>query len=53
MRFVTTPKEPTTASVNPGTWETDGTVMVMNIQKIHKGRSGQWGKYRDKLEFYS
>ena len=39
MRFVTTPKDPTTARVNLGTWETDGTVQVMNIQ-IYKGRYG-------------
>ena len=39
MRFVTTPKEPTTARVNLGTWETDGTVQVMNIQ-INKGGFG-------------
>ena len=39
MRFVTTPKDPTTARVNLGTWETDGTVQVMNIQ-IHKGGFG-------------
>ena len=39
MRFVITPKDPTTAHVNLGTWETDGTVQVMNTQ-IHKGRFG-------------
>ena len=39
MRFVITPKDPTTARVNLGTWETDGTVQVINIQ-IHKGHSG-------------
>ena len=39
MRFVTPPKDPTTARVNLGTWETDGTAQVMNIQ-IHEGRSG-------------
>ena len=39
MRFVTTPKDPTTARVNLGTWETDGTVQVMNIQ-THKGGFG-------------
>ena len=39
MRFVTTPKDLTTAHVNLGTWETDGTVQVMNTQ-IHKGRFG-------------
>ena len=37
MRFVTTPKDSITAHVNLGTWETDGTVQVMNAQ-IHKGR---------------
>ena len=35
MQFVTTSKDPTTAHVNLGTWETDGTVQVMNIQ-IHE-----------------
>ena len=35
MQFVTTSKDPTTAHVNLGTWETDGTVQVMNIP-IHK-----------------
>ena len=39
MRFVTTSTDPTTAHVNLGTWETDGTVKVMNTQ-IHKGRFG-------------
>ena len=39
MRFVTTSTDPTTARVNLGTWETDGTVQVMNTQ-IHKGRFG-------------
>ena len=39
MLFVTTSKDPTTAHVNLGTWETDGTVQVMNTQ-IRKGRSG-------------
>ena len=39
MRFVTTSKDPTTARVNLVTWETDGTVQVMNIQ-IHKGSFG-------------
>ena len=52
MRFVTTPKDPTTARVNLGTWETDGTVQVMNTQ-IHRGSFGKWGKYLDKFEFYS
>ena len=37
MKFVTTSTDPTTAHVNLGTWETDGTVQVMNTQ-IHKGR---------------
>ena len=36
MLFVITPKDPATAHVNLGTWETDGTVQVMNTQ-IHKG----------------
>ena len=36
MLFVITPMDPTTAHVNLGTWETDGTVQVMNTQ-IHKG----------------
>ena len=35
MQFVTTSTDPTTAHVNLGTWETDGTVQVTNIQ-IHK-----------------
>ena len=35
MQFVTTSKDPTTAHVNLDTWETDGTVQVMNIQ-IHE-----------------
>ena len=39
MQFVTTSTDPTSAHVNLGTWETDGTVQVMNTQ-IHKGRSG-------------
>ena len=39
MLFVTTSTDPTTAHVNLGTWETDGTVQAMNRQ-IHKGRSG-------------
>ena len=52
MLFFTTSTDPATAHVNLGTWETDGTVQVMNTQ-IHKGRSGQWGKYPDKFEFYS
>ena len=30
MRFVTTSTDPTIAHVNLGTWETDGTVQVMN-----------------------
>ena len=30
MRFVTTPKDPTTTPVNLGSWETDGTVEVIN-----------------------
>ena len=52
MQFVTTSTDPTTAHVNLGTWETDGTVQVMNRQ-IHKGRFGYWGKYLDKFEFCS
>ena len=32
MQFVTTSTDPTTAHVNLGTWETDGTVQVMNTQ---------------------
>ena len=39
MRFVTTSSDHTTAHVNLGTWETDGTVQVMSAQ-IHKGRFG-------------
>ena len=39
MRFITTSTDPATAHVNPGTWETDGTVQVMNTQ-IHRGLSG-------------
>ena len=39
MRFVTTSTDPTTARVNLGTWETDGTVQVINT-KIHKGSFG-------------
>ena len=39
MRFVITPKDPTTAHVNLDMKETDGTVQVMNIQ-IHKGGFG-------------
>ena len=31
MRFVITPKDPTTAHVNLGTWEMDGTVQVMKV----------------------
>ena len=30
MGFVTTPKDPTTAHVNLGSWETDGTVQVVS-----------------------
>ena len=37
MRFVKTPKDPTTAHVNLGTWETDGTVQVMPIQMHEHG----------------
>ena len=39
MQFVTTSMDRTTANVNLSTWETDGTVQVMNTQ-IHKGRFG-------------
>ena len=39
MQFVTRSTDPTTAHVNLGTWQTDGTVQVMNTQ-IHKGRFG-------------
>ena len=39
MLFFTTSTDPTTAHVNLGTLETDGTVQVMNTQ-IHKGRFG-------------
>ena len=39
IQFVTTSTDPTTAHVNLGTWETDGTVQVMNTH-IHKGRFG-------------
>ena len=39
MQFVITSRDPTTAHVNLGTWDTDGTVQVMNTQ-IHKGRFG-------------
>ena len=52
MQFVTTSRDPTTAHVTPGTWETDGTVQVMNTQ-IHRGSFGKWGKNLDKFEFYS
>ena len=30
MRFAITPKDPTTAHVNLGSWETDGTVQVIS-----------------------
>ena len=33
MRFVTTPKDPTTAHVNLVSWETDGTVQVISEYK--------------------
>ena len=36
MQFVTTSTDPTTAHVNLGTWETDGTVQVI-IHKYIKG----------------
>ena len=39
MWFVTTSTDPTTALVNLGTRETDGTVQVMNTH-IHKGCFG-------------
>ena len=39
MQFVTTSTDPTSAHVNLGTWETDGTVQVMNTQ-IRKGLFG-------------
>ena len=39
MLFVTTSKDPTTAHVNLGTWETDGTVQVENT-KIDRERFG-------------
>ena len=39
VQFVTTSTDPTTAHVNLGTWETDGTVQVMNTQ-THIGRFG-------------
>ena len=39
MQFVTTSKDPTTAHVNLGTWETDGTVQVVNTQ-IDRERFG-------------
>ena len=32
MRFLTPPKDPTTARVNLGTWETDGTAQVMTYK---------------------
>ena len=39
MRFVITSTDPAIAHVNLGTWETDGTVQLMNTQ-IHKGHYG-------------
>ena len=39
MLFFTTSTDPATVHVNLGTWETDGTVQVMNTQ-IRTGRSG-------------